>query len=146
MVLSRTLYTICKMILSRAGFKLVVILSWSGFKYISNSIVNWVFAVPTNHNVIFNCLMLVVKIHYSFSLKCAMEFVNVFKDGYWWICLNCYGYAKSEDAAKEALIYIYKYAANGFSAKLTPDQASQLSSKFSHSPWSWRNYRLVFIS
>ncbi|CAA3004295.1 Hypothetical predicted protein [Olea europaea subsp. europaea] len=33
----------------------------------------------------------------------------------------------SEDAAKEALIYIYKYAANGFSAKLTPDQASQLS-------------------
>ncbi|KAB1212088.1 Xylem serine proteinase 1 [Morella rubra] len=33
----------------------------------------------------------------------------------------------SEEAAKEALIYSYKTAASGFSAKLTPDQVSQIS-------------------
>ncbi|GMH00326.1 hypothetical protein Nepgr_002165 [Nepenthes gracilis] len=33
----------------------------------------------------------------------------------------------SKEAAKEALIYIYKNAATGFSAKLTPEQASELS-------------------
>jgi len=34
----------------------------------------------------------------------------------------------SEEAAKESLVYVYKNAATGFSAKLTPDQASQLES------------------
>lgn len=45
--------------------------------------------------------------------------------------LNCFlflnGY--SEDAAKEALIYSYKTAASGFSAKLTAEQVSQISSE-----------------
>ncbi|KAH9624006.1 hypothetical protein KSS87_007022 [Heliosperma pusillum] len=31
-----------------------------------------------------------------------------------------------EDAAKNSLIYVYKNAATGFSAKLTPEQVSQL--------------------
>ncbi|XP_019053208.1 PREDICTED: subtilisin-like protease SBT3.17 [Nelumbo nucifera] len=33
----------------------------------------------------------------------------------------------SEEAAKGALLYSYKNAANGFSAKLTPEQVSQIS-------------------
>ncbi|XP_057532496.1 subtilisin-like protease SBT5.6 isoform X1 [Amaranthus tricolor] len=32
----------------------------------------------------------------------------------------------SEEAAKESLIYVYKSAATGFSAKLTPEQVSEL--------------------
>ncbi|KAE8706388.1 calcium-dependent protein kinase 11-like isoform X1 [Hibiscus syriacus] len=33
----------------------------------------------------------------------------------------------SEEAAKDALIYSYKTAASGFSAKLTPEQVSEIS-------------------
>ncbi|XP_057532498.1 subtilisin-like protease SBT3.16 isoform X3 [Amaranthus tricolor] len=35
----------------------------------------------------------------------------------------------SEEAAKESLIYVYKSAATGFSAKLTPEQVSELESR-----------------
>ncbi|KNA20042.1 hypothetical protein SOVF_056020 isoform A [Spinacia oleracea] len=35
----------------------------------------------------------------------------------------------SEEAAKESLIYVYKSAATGFSAKLTPEQVSLLEKK-----------------
>lgn len=39
----------------------------------------------------------------------------------------CLWQSKSEEAAKEALIYSYKHAASGFSAKLTAEQVSELS-------------------
>ncbi|KAL6010707.1 hypothetical protein ACLOJK_001145 [Asimina triloba] len=35
----------------------------------------------------------------------------------------------SEEAAKQAILYVYKNAAVGFSAKLTPEQVEEMSSK-----------------
>ncbi|KAF9689660.1 hypothetical protein SADUNF_Sadunf01G0115300 [Salix dunnii] len=37
-------------------------------------------------------------------------------------------YVYSDDAAKKALLYSYKTISNGFFAKLTPQQAEQISS------------------
>lgn len=36
----------------------------------------------------------------------------------------------SKEAAKVALIYVYKSAATGFSAKLTPEQVAEISSEW----------------
>jgi hypothetical protein len=36
----------------------------------------------------------------------------------------------SEEKAKDAVLYHYKHAASGFSAKLTPEQVEDLKSEF----------------
>ncbi|KAL2927528.1 Subtilisin-like protease SBT3.16 [Bienertia sinuspersici] len=43
----------------------------------------------------------------------------------------------SKEAAKESLIYVYKNAAMGFSAKLTPEQVSEIQKQ----PGSFRLWR-----
>ncbi|PRQ48815.1 putative peptidase S8 propeptide/proteinase inhibitor I9 [Rosa chinensis] len=45
-----------------------------------------------------------------------------------WVCSFQYG-SLVEEADKDALVYIYKTAASGFSAKLTPQQLAEISNK-----------------
>lgn len=57
------------------------------------------------------------------------------------ICMSCWSCKvvftdSSDEAAKGALLYTYKHAACGFSAKLTPKQVEEISSMIRFPFWN----------